>query len=323
MTPAQPPLPTAWNLPFQPLPGSQTSTLISESLEGVSVADTRQNSGRFWYGLAPAPDRSPGVENVPAGTSCAAVMVVSFKASFARLSQGAANAGTADSHASIRTAQVIVDVFIAPPTDKKGSPEGLPFLVPRTLAPKRRLRGLLQAGQQRLDHLRVLLVGGRVRLRVVVRCNLRLLPVAIEVERLAADVGGVVDGPVLLRPQSVRAEIGDEDLRLRQRGAVQLDVEVAVVLHVEQRICPPWRIEFRADDEQLAAREIQGAHILVRRSTLHGKAIELHRVEQLDEFSDGSRRLGILGRGRRGQEQNCGEGDTTQSTNRARHVPPW
>ena len=38
MLPFHPPLPTAWNLPFQPDAGSQTSILISESDEGFSVA---------------------------------------------------------------------------------------------------------------------------------------------------------------------------------------------------------------------------------------------------------------------------------------------
>jgi hypothetical protein len=57
MTPAQPPLPTAWNLPFHAVSaaaapsargaGSQTSILMSESLVGVSVAATRQNAGSF------------------------------------------------------------------------------------------------------------------------------------------------------------------------------------------------------------------------------------------------------------------------------------
>jgi hypothetical protein len=39
-------LPTAWNLPFHPAIGSQTSTLMSESLDGWIVAATRQNAGR-------------------------------------------------------------------------------------------------------------------------------------------------------------------------------------------------------------------------------------------------------------------------------------
>ena len=44
--PCHAPLPTAWNLPFQPEMGNHTSILMSESLEGVSVAATRQNAGR-------------------------------------------------------------------------------------------------------------------------------------------------------------------------------------------------------------------------------------------------------------------------------------
>jgi hypothetical protein len=43
--PAQPPLPTAWNVPFHPDIGIHTSTLMSESVLGASVAVTRQNSG--------------------------------------------------------------------------------------------------------------------------------------------------------------------------------------------------------------------------------------------------------------------------------------
>jgi hypothetical protein len=45
-TPAQPPLPTACSFLFQRSgSGSQISTLMSESLDGVSVAATRQNAG--------------------------------------------------------------------------------------------------------------------------------------------------------------------------------------------------------------------------------------------------------------------------------------
>ena len=46
MLPFQPPLPIAWNLPFQPAAGSHTSILMSESADGLSVAATRQNAGR-------------------------------------------------------------------------------------------------------------------------------------------------------------------------------------------------------------------------------------------------------------------------------------
>src|SRR5437867_6665643 len=45
MEPAQPPLPTAWNFPFQFASGIHTSILISESLDGFSVAATLQNAG--------------------------------------------------------------------------------------------------------------------------------------------------------------------------------------------------------------------------------------------------------------------------------------
>jgi hypothetical protein len=46
MLPLQPPLPVAWNLPFQPDAGNQTSILMSDSADGLRVAATRQNAGR-------------------------------------------------------------------------------------------------------------------------------------------------------------------------------------------------------------------------------------------------------------------------------------
>ena len=46
IAPFHPPLPTAWNFPFHPLAGSQTSTLMFDSADGFSVAATRQNAGR-------------------------------------------------------------------------------------------------------------------------------------------------------------------------------------------------------------------------------------------------------------------------------------
>ena len=45
IAPLNAPLPTAWNLPFHPDAGNQTSILMSESLVGFSVAATRQNAG--------------------------------------------------------------------------------------------------------------------------------------------------------------------------------------------------------------------------------------------------------------------------------------
>jgi hypothetical protein len=98
MTPAHPPLPTAWNFPFHPLASSQTSTLMSESVDGFSVADTRQNAGSFLNVFAvPALPASPG----------------------GRKLAGWDDAGGGDGGV----------------IDKKGSPAGLPSLMPRTLAP--------------------------------------------------------------------------------------------------------------------------------------------------------------------------------------------
>src|SRR5262245_56451994 len=78
MLPFQPPLPVAWNLPFHALAaGSQYSTLMSESADGLSVASTRQNAGRSENGLAPPrPPRAGGVK-APAATDVAAVIVAS------------------------------------------------------------------------------------------------------------------------------------------------------------------------------------------------------------------------------------------------------
>src|SRR6266446_3143251 len=74
MLPAQPPLPTAWNFPFQSAAGIQTSILMSESDEGVSVAATRQKVGCWLNCGAAGP--VPGRVNVPAGTIWARVIEV-------------------------------------------------------------------------------------------------------------------------------------------------------------------------------------------------------------------------------------------------------
>src|ERR1700674_949419 len=73
MVPAQPPLPTASNLPSQPWVGNQTSILISESDVGFNVAATRQRAGKLEN---PAVDPEPG-GNVrpPAGIVSARVIV--------------------------------------------------------------------------------------------------------------------------------------------------------------------------------------------------------------------------------------------------------
>src|ERR1017187_2932979 len=91
MVPAQPPLPTAWNFPFQPDSGSQTSIWMSESLVGFSVAATRQKAGSSLYWRAAAAV-TPGKLNSPAWTDRASVIVESGSASADRLSHEAATA---------------------------------------------------------------------------------------------------------------------------------------------------------------------------------------------------------------------------------------
>src|SRR5258706_3758530 len=92
--PANAPLPTCWDLPFHPATGIQTSVLMSESDEGVSVSCRRQNAGRPLIGRgACAPSGVAGGVNCPAGTTVAAVTLalVNFRAPATR-SQAAASA---------------------------------------------------------------------------------------------------------------------------------------------------------------------------------------------------------------------------------------
>src|SRR5881397_2322750 len=95
MTPAQPPLPTAWYLPFQFDNGSHTSTLISESLDGFSVAATRQNAGSCLKATfcCAAPRPAAGSENCPSATVSANVIVVFSSETDFRLSHVAAATG--------------------------------------------------------------------------------------------------------------------------------------------------------------------------------------------------------------------------------------
>src|SRR5687767_12396965 len=88
MLPLKAPLPTAMYLPFQPVSGNQTSILMSESLDGLSVAATRQNAGSSPNG-APSP-LAPGGVNVPAGTACASVIVAAGTTSAVSLSHAVA-----------------------------------------------------------------------------------------------------------------------------------------------------------------------------------------------------------------------------------------
>src|SRR5687767_13749572 len=73
--PANPPLPTAMNLPFHVAAGNHTSILMSEPAAGLSVAATRQNGGRS-IRLAFGVPVTPGGTNVPATVTRAMVTVV-------------------------------------------------------------------------------------------------------------------------------------------------------------------------------------------------------------------------------------------------------
>src|SRR5688572_25537146 len=117
MVPAQPPLPTAWNLPFHATAGSQTSILMSESEEGVSVAATRQKAGN-WLNCCTAAGPVPGRLNPPAGTISAKVIEVFGSPRDDKLSHDAAPLSACPSIMSISARRTAHDppvtVFIAP-----------------------------------------------------------------------------------------------------------------------------------------------------------------------------------------------------------------
>src|SRR5207248_6464060 len=75
--PLNAPLPTAWNFPFQFEAGIQSSILMSESLDGFSVAAIRQNA----CGTAAPRPAPPGGTNAPASIAWASVIVALGSAS--------------------------------------------------------------------------------------------------------------------------------------------------------------------------------------------------------------------------------------------------
>src|ERR1700693_2954368 len=103
MTPAQPPFPTDCRLPFQPEIGSHTSISISESLEGVSVAATRQKDRRWMKRSATdAPSAfAPGGGNAPDAITCARVIVAFESENPAKDSHEAARADAMQTKPSI------------------------------------------------------------------------------------------------------------------------------------------------------------------------------------------------------------------------------
>ena len=88
----------AWNFPFQPDAGSHTSILISESLVGVSVAATRQNSGSLAKtGSGPDDPCVPGGTNAP-GAICWAIVTFAFGNVSAAMDSQVADEATAVGH---------------------------------------------------------------------------------------------------------------------------------------------------------------------------------------------------------------------------------
>src|ERR1700742_4981730 len=118
--PAQPPLPTAWNLPFQSVAGSQASVSICESGEGVRTMATRQYAGSIRAGAAPRPPGAGaalprpggcGGRNGPAGTDSTVVKVTLGSVSDLRFSQGvwAKALNSAPEKANARKVRVIME----------------------------------------------------------------------------------------------------------------------------------------------------------------------------------------------------------------------
>src|SRR5262249_3451831 len=89
--PPRPPLPVPRNLPFQLVAtGIHSSILMSESLEGLSVAWIRQKAGRFENGLPGGPPLTGGGVKAPAATFSARVIIVLGRDTLARSSQAVA-----------------------------------------------------------------------------------------------------------------------------------------------------------------------------------------------------------------------------------------
>src|ERR1700679_403047 len=94
MVPAQPPLPTDLSFPFQLASvGNHTSILISESLDGVRVAWTRQKEGTSLTLAAPGAGVC-GAVNCPSATICAEGHKISGRSSFSNDSQDGAAAAS-------------------------------------------------------------------------------------------------------------------------------------------------------------------------------------------------------------------------------------
>src|SRR5438552_11709800 len=107
MLPAQPPFPTCWYLPFQPLIGSHTADLISESLLGRIVNFTSQRAGTV-AAFAPPPGPA-GAASGPAAIVAADVTIAPESFRVLRLSHDCwAKIGEAETHELTTTANISV-----------------------------------------------------------------------------------------------------------------------------------------------------------------------------------------------------------------------
>src|SRR5215470_10422713 len=87
MVPAHPPFPSCSYLPFQPLAGSHTADLISESLLGRIVNFTSQCAGTVIAAAFAGPPGPAGPANGPAAIVAADVTVAPESFRVVRLSQ--------------------------------------------------------------------------------------------------------------------------------------------------------------------------------------------------------------------------------------------
>src|SRR5688572_11479600 len=133
-----------------------------------------------WYGLIAAP-----------GTAAAGVCAVTFRLRDLGSRDVLERGPCADQRAARRRRTegrrqgVPADIAV----HKEGSPKAAPFcLVHGRRAP---LRGLLERRDQRLQHARVLLIGGGERLAIFVLGDLRAAPIAVKGHVAPGDVGRV------------------------------------------------------------------------------------------------------------------------------------
>ena len=117
MLPFHPPFPTTSNFPFQLVAGIHTSIFMSESFVGFTVAAIRQNAGRSANCAPPPRPPPPAGAKAPAATACADVIVVSASFNAARLSQGAADAGTTLTRRTSNTADDRTILLIRTPRE--------------------------------------------------------------------------------------------------------------------------------------------------------------------------------------------------------------